>query len=396
MMAEASKPDPRAQCALRAAEGERLLSIRRFADAFDVLDQALSEDRRNPRIIVLMGIACLYQNFHEDAEHFFRKAIDLDYDNTDARSGLAYVLMKSDRAAEAAEELCDILRVAPHHRFARKRFQELKSAPSIEAYAAGLHPSRFVALPAKKRFEFLSTLHIPPYIRKIAIGVIVLCVLLLIYIISSQNSYSGIFGGPGKEGAPDPNFPSGTVLDTDIGKSLARAMKAAENPPELFLSDPEVSSLLARAMDSLKFGNYNEARYILNRILASNADHISLSTARQLENFLKNPPPDKMDFNPDLTSIDQEGPLYRGVYVQWLTQVVRATNGNFLQVAPARYHGNEDDSIQVIVVDDNAHNYARGTMIEVFGDVLGVDKISDTQNVVYLAGKRLVRIQRNP
>jgi len=389
MMAEAPKPDP------RVAEGERLLSIRRFADAFEILDQALMADRRNPHIIVLMGIACLYQNFSEDAEHFFRKAIELDYDNTDARSGLAYVLMRSDRVAEATEELCDILRVAPHHRFARKRFQELKEAQSIEAYTAGLHPSQFVALPAKKRFEFINKMNVPPYVRRIAIGVIVLCLALLLYILMSQDK--GYWNwGLAKENELDPNFPSGTVLETDIGKSLARAMRAAEKPPELFLSDPEVSSLLARAANSLKFGNYNEARYILNRILASNADHISIHTARQLENFLKNPSPDKMDFNPDLADVDQEGPLYRGVYVQWLTQVVRATNGTFLQVAPARYHGNEDDSIQVIVVNDNAHNYARGAMLEVFGDVLGTDKISDKQNVVYVAGKRLVRMQRNP
>jgi len=388
-MAEASKPDP------RVAEGERLLSNRRFADAFDVLDQALAADRRSPRIIVLMGIACLYQDFADDAEHFFRKAIELDYDNTDARCGLAYVLMRSDRAAEATEQLCDILRVAPHHRFARKRFQELKEAPSIEAYAAGLHPSQFVALPEKKRFEFVNNLNVPPYVRRIAIGIIVVCIALLIYILASQDSGYWKWGA-GDDGALDPNFPSGTVLDTDIGKSLARAMKAAENPPEIFLSDPEVSSLLARAADSLKFGNYNEARYILNRILASNADHISMHTARQLENFLKAPDPGKMDFNPELTAIDQEGPLYRGVYVQWLAQVVRATNGTFLQVAPARYHGSEDDSIQVIVVDDNAHNYARGATLEVFGDVLGVDKIADKKHVVYVAGKRLVRLQRNP
>jgi len=381
----------------RIGEGEKLLSVRRFADAYDILDQALTDDRRNPHINVLMGIACLYQDFLEDAEHFFRKAIELDLDNTEARSGLAFVLLRKDHAAEAAEELCDILRVRPYHPFARKRFKELKSAPSLEAYIANLHPSMFVALPAKQFFGSLKKIKIPSAVRRIAIGIILGCVLLLMFLFASRQGETPawrLFDNAARK-APDPYFPSASILETDMGKSLSRAIRSAANPPEIFISDNEVSSLLTRARQLLLDEEYNEARYVVNRILASNADRISLHTAQQLDAFLKEPLPEKMYFNPRVDEVWDEGPLYRGVYVKWLTQVVRATNGVFLQVAPARADGNENDAIQVVVVEENAQVYPSGTRVEVFGDILGVDAVSDTEKVIYIDGKRLVRLERS-
>jgi len=384
-------PDP------RIAEGERLLSLRRFADAYDVLDKAQAGDRRNPRISVLLGIACLYQDFLEDAEHFFRKAVELDLDNTDARSGLAFVLMRTDRVAEATEELCDILRVRPMHTFARKRFKELKKTASIEAYIAGIHPSMFVALPARKRFGFLEKIHIPPVFRRIAIVSILLCVAVLVYLCTARRqgvSFWDQLFSP-KTSAPDPYYPSGTILETDLGKSLSRAIQAAAHPPEIFLSDPEVSSLLTRARQLLNDGEYNEARYLLNRLLASNADRISIDLARQMDAFIKAPSAERMHFNPDVPDVFDEGFLYRGVYVKWLTRVVQATNGVFLQVAPARYHGNEDDSVQVVVVEENAHAFTGGTTLEVYGDVLGVDTLDTKQKVIYIHAKQVTRLDRD-
>jgi hypothetical protein len=116
--------------------------------------------------------------------------------------------------------------------------------------------------------------------------------------------------------------------------------------------------------------------------------------AEHLDAFLKEPSPEKMYFNPMVDEVWSAGPLYRGVYVKWLTQVVRSTNGTFLQVAPSLAAGNTDDSVQVIVVEENAQVYPSGTRVEVFGNVLGVDTISDTQKVIYIDGKRLIRLER--
>jgi tetratricopeptide (TPR) repeat protein len=376
-------------------EGKSLLAARRFADAWEVLDHALRLDKRNPEINTLLGIASLYQEFLSDAGEYFRKAIELDRDNADARCGLSYVLMRQDQVAEATEELCDVLRIFPRHTIARRRFKELKTVHSIDAWVAGLHPSMFVAIPKASRKWKTPAWFPVARGRKSAIVIILLCLSILTFTcVKNKWFFLRRTGGDGGSMQMDKNYPAAIPLNTDIGLRMSRALKASRSPAEIFLSDAEISALLTRAQALLKTGEDNEARFVINKVLASNADRISLDVAKKLEGFVKAPNLEKMRYNPDLTDVIEYGPLFRGVHVKWLTRVVRRTNQIFLQVAPARFHGSTDSRVKVVVVDRSLEQQKAGSTVEVFGEVLGVDVLSPEDSVIFIEGKSMRNLER--
>ncbi len=375
--------------------GKRLLAARRFADAWEVFDQALRKDKRDPRIHTLLGIASLYQEFLDDAREYFEKAIELDRDNADARCGLSYVMMRQDRVAEATEELCDVLRIHPRHVIAKKRFAELKKAESIDAWIAGLHPSMFVELPKSQREIRLPGWANASKSRQVAIWVMLVCMLVLLGFCAANGLYiqKRRGGTPGPQ-ATDRYYPAAVPLDTDIGQRLQRAMRAAQKPEEVFLSDAEVSSLLTRAQALLRNGEYNEARHLVNKLLASNADRVSLDMAKRLDAFVKAPQADRLHYNPELDDVIEHGPLFKGVHVKWLTRVVRRTNQVFLQVAPALAHRKDDKSTRVVVLDRTAERYNPGATVEIFGEVVGVDTADQEDRVIFIEGKKMQRLER--
>lgn len=376
-------------------EGKSLLAARRFADAWEVLDKASHLDKRDPEIHTLLGIASVYQDYLDDARGYFEKAIELDRDCVEARCGLSYVLMRQDQVAEATEELCDVLKTHPRHLVARRRFSELKSAASVEAWIAGLHPSMFVALPKAVRHWKIPAWFPVSKARRGAIIVILSCLLVLM-IMCVQNKWFFLerhtASGPGP--GPDAYYPASVPLNTDIGRRFNRALQSSAQPAEIFLSDDEVSSLLTRTQALLKSGEHNEARYLVNKLLASNADRVSLDLAKKLDAFVKPPQPERMHYNPDLADVVEHAALFQGVYVKWLTRVVQRTNRVFLQVSPALGHRSLDRSTRVVVIDPDSSLQQAGAAVEVYGEVLGVDGQDESDRIVFIQGRRMRPLER--
>ena len=391
-MADAISRD---EAGLLIDEGRSLLAARRFADAWEVLDRASRLDKRNPGIHTLLGIASVYQEYLDDAREYFEKAVELDRDCAEARCGLSYVLMRQDHVAEATEELCDVLKTHPRHAIARRRFAELKAANSIEAWIAGLHPSMFVALPKAARRWKTPAWFPASKARRVAIGVMLACITLLMFMcVHNKWFFLERHAGAGTGLKPDRYYPASIPLNTDIGRRLNRALQSSSQTKEIFLSDDEVSSLLTRAQALLKSGEHNEARYLLNRLLASNADRVSLDVAKKLDAFVKSPQPERMHYNPEIDDVVEHGALFRGVYVKWLTRVVQRTNQVFLQVSPALSHRSSDRSTRVVVIDRSPVLHKPGATVEVYGEVLGVDAQGGDDRIVFIEGKQMRALER--
>ncbi len=159
-------------------EGNGLLSRRRFEDAIDVLREGAKIDRRNPEFFSRIGIASLFLDYLDDAERYFERALQLDPDYEEARSGLIFVCMRTDRVSDATEILCDVIKRNPGNKKAKKNFARLKNAESVEKLLAMLHPEDFVTLPRQSRIKLSDAGS--RRLRYISLAVILLGVLALL------------------------------------------------------------------------------------------------------------------------------------------------------------------------------------------------------------------------
>lgn len=370
-------------------EGNGLLARRRFEDAIDVLREGAKIDRRNPEFFSRIGIASLFLDYLDDAERYFDRALQLDPDHEEAKNGLLFVYMRTDRVSDATEMLCDVIKRNPKNRKAKKNFTKLKSAESVEKLLATLHPEDFVTLPRQSRIRLSDSGS--ARLRYVSLAVILLGVLALLGRFGPRLCTKPPIRFPWgrSDQIRDPLYPGNLPLHTDIGQRLSRALTAARDSG-LVLGDGEGSQLVARIKGLIDNQEYNEGRYYFNKILASQPDDITLTMASNIGRFLREPDPAALKFNPRVDEIAGSPWLFPGVHVKWFSRAVQLTNGFFLQVAPARYHNGTNDNIDVVVVGRNIPPRVRGRKVEVFGDVLGVDRRPDGgRDLVFIRLKQI-------
>jgi hypothetical protein len=147
---------------------------------------------------------------------------------------------------------------------------------------------------------------------------------------------------------------------------------------------------VARIKGLIDNREFNEGQYFFNKILASSPDDITLTMASNIGRFLREPEPDTLKFNPRVEEIVESPCFFPGVHVKWFSRAVQLTNGVFLQIAPARYHNGTNDNIDVVVVGRGLSPRLKGRRVEVFGDVLGVDRQPDGgRDLVFIRLKKI-------
>lgn len=368
-------------------QGLELLSQRRFSDALDVFEKALTHDRRSSNLYAKMGIACLYLDYLEEADRYFGRALQLDRDNTEAMNGRSFLLLRRDDTAEATNLICDILRVDPANRYARRNFNDLNEAENIASYVAHIHPSDFVALP--NRFRFLGKALATRRWKMIAVLAILASLVVLAITFSRRPDFRMPWMGQGRR--PDHYYPSNLPVKTDLGKSFLRAVNARYDTQDAVLGEERISELLTRLRQMIDSHDYNESRYLVNRLRAApDTDAVSKRVVSELARFIKEPGVESLRFNPKASEIVEKPYLYRDVHVKWFSRAVMLTNNNFLQVAPVRYYSGDNTNLRVIAIGGNIPRVSRGRSVEIFGSVLGVDKEgSDGTPLLFLRLKRL-------
>ena len=375
-------------------EGTELLAGQRYEDAIDLLREGVRIDRRNPLFFIRLGTAALYLDYLDEAERYFQKALQLVRDDEQAMNGLSYIYLKTDRSADAAEMLCDLLKLYPKNKIARKNFNRIKESDSVENLQILIHPSEFIPLPRIERFRqsegSRKRFHILSY------SVISLSAFVLFFKLGPSICSRPPIRIPWGKGDRKVNYryPGDAALNTDIGRRLNRAVNANYNTGGNILGDGEGSAMVTRIKHLLDNREYNETQFVYNKLMVSSPDIMTMSSASNLIRFYRDPDPDSLKFNPTADSITEKPWLYSRVYVKWFSRTVMHTNGVFLQVAPARYHNGKKDNIDVVVVGRNIPRLYKGSKVEVFGSVLGVDRQGKgNRDLVFILLKRLKQLK---
>jgi len=370
-------------------EGTALLSRRRFEDAIDLLREGVRIDRRNPAFFIKMGIASLYLDYLDEAERYFQKALQLVRDNAEAMNGLAFVYMKTDRIADATEVLCDLLKQYPKDKIAKKNFERIKESASIENLQVVIHPSEFVPLPKLVRFKQSETSR--RTLRFLSLSIIIFSAFMLMVEFGPRFCSRPPIRIPwGEARQRSYRYPGEVPLNTDIGRRLKRAVNRKYDTSARVLGDGEGSALVTRIKGLLDNREYNECRFVFNRLMSSSPDDMTRTMVSNLVRFIRDPDPDSLKFNPTADSITSSPWLYSNVYVKWFSRTVMQTNAVFLQIAPARYHNGKKESIDVVVVGRDIPRLMAGSRVEVFGSVLGVDSPGGgKRDLLFIMLKRL-------
>lgn len=371
-------------------EGDTLLASRRFEDAIDLYREGAKIDRRNPEFFTRIGIACLFLDYLDDAEKYFNRALALDRDHEEARNGLTFVYMKTDRVPDATELLCDVIKRNPGNRAAKYNFERIRNAESLEQLLIRIHPEDFVRLPKKSRVKLSD--RSSRRLRFISVFIISFGIIVLFARFGPQMCSKPPINIPwGRSGrVRDYRYPGSIPLNTDIGRRLRRAVNTKYDTSGQILADGEGGQMVARIKGLMDNREYNESRFVFNRLVTSNPDEITLTMASNLARFLRDPDADSLKFNPRASEIADRPWLYSGIHVKWFGRAVMRTNGVFLQVAPARYHNGKRDNIDVIVIARDLPAYIRNTKVDIFGEVIGVDKQGEgKRDLVFLKLKKM-------
>lgn len=105
------------------------LALHRWADAETVAKDVLRSDAGS--YLATLRLAFVYYNQHRYAESatLYQRLRDLYPSDTDARSGLAWALLKLGKTQESAKEFRDLLAINPRLAVARQGLQILGAAP---------------------------------------------------------------------------------------------------------------------------------------------------------------------------------------------------------------------------------------------------------------------------
>jgi Flp pilus assembly protein TadD len=93
------------------------VSAERFADAFDVLTQAVRLDPGDPRPYMGLGEVCRKLDYDQRAEDYYRKAVEVDPKSNAAKVSLSMVLCDFGKNREAIEILEEVEKEKPKDPF---------------------------------------------------------------------------------------------------------------------------------------------------------------------------------------------------------------------------------------------------------------------------------------
>lgn len=374
-------------------EGLALLARRRFADAMDRFEDALQLDRRNPDCYCKMGIAALYQDDLTEAKHCFNRALQLDRDNVEAMNGLAYVDLRESRTADAADRLCDVLKIDAGNRYARRNFNLIKEAENLEILPVKLHPNQFVSLPGRRSGK-------PGFPFKLgriaALLVLAASLMVLVYTMYRKDLFRFFFARQRNAGTVssvpkyDYYYPVNAPLSADLKKSFARATDRTADKSGPVLSVSEAEMMITRARQLHNNREYNEARYLLNRLKQAQVDPSSLKDAEELSKFNRDPDYDKLKFNPSAGKVVKEPENCRDLSVKWLAKTVSDAESRVLVLTPSRYQADGVSGIRLVVLGEHIPHLEKGRQVEIFGKILGVDKaLTNNGNNIFIHKRNL-------
>ncbi len=374
-------------------EGLAKLACRRFRDSLELFEQALKLDKRNIKISNKMGIASLYLNYLPEAERYFERALDLDCDNIEAMNGLSYIYLKKGNIAEATDSICSILKLRPHEKYAKKNFKRINLAENYEIFATGVHPSEFIALPPKFTFSQKQTT-----IKKLRVAslLIIFFSLLIIFSTKYEKKSFNIPWAPSNRKNSDRLYRSTSPIKSNLTAGLNKAAKPVQVDNPEILNPGEAMTILNRIKNLVKNGEFNEARFLLNRLNYSDADSITKGMAMDLEKYFRIPDAKRLHWNPKAKAIINKPYLYKDVFVKWLSKSVQNVGEKYIQVIPAKFHSGIIDkkiNLKVIVLTDSYKKVRKGKLVEIFGNIIGVDSSGKKgEYKIYIKNEKFKRL----
>jgi len=354
-------------------EGSAKLARRRFRDSLDLFEEALKLDKRNPKIFNKMGIASLYQNYLPEAQRYFERALDLDRDNVEAMNGLSYIYLKKGDVAEATDNICSVLKLRPHEKFARKNFKRINLAENYEIFSAVVHPAEFVALPPK--FSISQQESTAKKLRLASVLIIVISMLVIFFVKYEKKNFN-VPWSPANRSNSDRLYRSTSPINSNIGASLKSASSQAKSGDRELLKHGEAISILNRIKNLIRNSEFNEARFLFNRLNHSDADSMTKDMATELRKYFRKPDAKRLHWNPKADEIIKKPYLYKDVFVKWLSKAVKNVGSKYIQVIPAKFHSGfiaKNQSVKVILLTDGYKRIRQGRFVEIFGNIVGVD-----------------------
>ncbi len=282
----------------RLQKAKGLLKKGRNDEVINLLEKEIFQYREHGEFYYILGMACLNSRDISGADSYLRRAVQLDTENPNPKLALAAILLRKHKTAEAIKIWLTILDIDPSHRKAKRGLQYMKRYGDPKNLSAFLQTRKYKTL--FPRIDEHRTR------RRI---LWVLAVLILGLLLGTGGYYRWQ-----NQSQKESRRPEVASVVLPQGESLT----ARKGEFQLMLTPAEVESTFARAKELLAEYRDNQARYHLNRLLASNASSKVKAQAEVLIGMLdQNPSFSSLKTQFSYRDVAQAPYLYEGCYVAW-------------------------------------------------------------------------------
>lgn len=339
--------------------GMKCYRQKQYVKAVSHLEKALTENKNDPEIYLILGYASLFTGDFEGARRYFRAGLLIREDHIELLKGLAYIYLKDERIEDAIRLWGEVLEINPHERSVKNAIARLRAAEDTSSFAESFD------LKAYRTATLPFFIKLKPYLLGVSITAGIVIILTIFYVTPLYDRVLARFY-PEMVALQEVRFPEGGPI-TEPKEDVLYSF-----------TDKEIEDSFVRIKKYIYRGKTNTAIIALNRILLSNASPQVKEKFEILFTFINPPDPLSIDFSPRIYEIMKEQAAYRGVYILWTGKIANLDKkGDEFQFdLLVRYEDEE-------TIEGIAHVTLKGTYyienksdVEVFGTCAGVDVTS--------------------
>lgn len=358
-----------------------------FSEVVTLLDLMAEQYPKDDMLQKLIGMAKIHTGFPKDAERYLKRALSVNRNDPEALNALSYIELTKENQTAAVNQLLDALFVDEENEKLQKNLEKIREMRDIKSLLSVTPPSGylFLELPDPKlgelALEKIRVIFQSPLARIIAGGGILIVVVLFLVAF-----WPGIMNFFSRISAERMGGATGEHLSINDIDDL---LEERENF-DVSLTVEESAENYYLAREHIYNGEHNLARYLLNTLINSDTDEIMREQAYLLEEFLPDPDPLDIDYNPSYSDVIVASYLFEGCYIKWIGTISGSEHiGRDETVFDLLINVSDSvvDGIAEVHFDEYVHVMNNET-VAVYGTIAGIT----LDNAVILRGDFIERL----
>lgn len=263
----------------------------------------------------ILAYALIETGFSEDASRIIGRVLTLNRNDAEALNIRAYLELKSGNLQLAINDLLDALYVDEEHPVLKHNLDRIRSLKDAKLVSTLLKPKDFIflTLPEETLWNKVNfwamQVFSSPFLKFLTL-LILLGVIGLIFYANYPTFSNWLSHYRTKRGFASREFKRVSIKDID-------QLVAERKPGKLFFTADGVKKTFSQMREQLRKRHYNRSRFLMNKLLFSNASEKVKEHVRIFEGFLPDVTMESLDFVPAYADVAKAPMLYKGLFIRW-------------------------------------------------------------------------------